>query len=66
MQTAAARGAGNEEITGQIDTSIPTGEIVFTVLGAVAELDSNAIKCCHRAAFRLRVFRRERSRHPPL
>jgi hypothetical protein len=39
-------------LSGQVDTSTPTGKMVFTVLGAVAELERNLIVERVRAGLR--------------
>ena len=38
-------------LSGQVDTSTPTGKMVFTVLGAVAELERSLIAERVRAGF---------------
>ena len=38
-------------LSGQVNTSTPTGKIVFTVFGAVAELEDSAIAERVRAGF---------------
>src|SRR6202162_67281 len=52
LETFNALGVGFVSLSEQIDTSTPTGKMVFTVLGAVAELERSLIAERVRAGLR--------------
>jgi DNA invertase Pin-like site-specific DNA recombinase len=52
LETFNALGIGFVSLSEQIDTSTPTGKMVFTVLGAVAELERSLIAERVRAGLR--------------
>src|ERR1700739_535108 len=52
LETFGALGIQFVSLSEQVDTSTPTGKMVFTVLGAVAERERNLIVECVRAGFR--------------
>lgn len=52
LETFNAQGIQFVSLSGQVDTSTPTGKMVFTVLGAVAELERNLIVERVRAGLR--------------
>ena len=52
METFKALGIEFVSLSEQVDTSTPTGKMVFTVLGAVAELGSSLVAESVRAGLR--------------
>lgn len=52
LETFKALGIEFVSLSEQVDTSIPTGKVVFTVLGAVAELERSLIAERVRAGLR--------------
>src|SRR6266403_1732274 len=52
LETFGSLGIEFVSLSEQVDTSTPTGKMVFTVLGAVAELESSLIKERVRAGLR--------------
>lgn len=61
-----ALGVGFVSLTEQIDTSTPTGKMVFTVLGAVAELERSLIAERVRAGLRNAHSMGKRLGRPPV
>jgi DNA invertase Pin-like site-specific DNA recombinase len=52
LETLGALGTEFVSLSEQMDTSIPTGKMVFTFLGAVAELERSLIAECVKAGLR--------------
>ena len=52
LETFKALGIEFVSLSEQVDTTTPTGKMVFTVLGAVAELERNLIRERVRAGLR--------------
>ena len=66
LETFSAVGIEFISLSEQIDTSIPTGKMVFTVLGAVAELERSLIGERVRAGLRNARAKGKRLGRPPL
>lgn len=66
LETFRALGIEFVSLSESIDTSTPTGKMVFTVLGAVAELERNLIGERVRAGIRNAKARGTRLGRPPL
>jgi DNA invertase Pin-like site-specific DNA recombinase len=66
LETFSALGIEFVSLSKQIDTSTPTGKMVFTVLGAVAELERSLIGERVRAGLRNAAARGKRLGRPPL
>jgi DNA invertase Pin-like site-specific DNA recombinase len=66
LETFAALGIEFVSLSEQIDTGTPAGKLVFTVLGAVAELERSLIGERVRAGLRNAKARGKRLGRPPL
>jgi DNA invertase Pin-like site-specific DNA recombinase len=66
LETFSALGVGFVSLREQIDTSTPAGKMVFTVLGAVAELERSLIGERVRAGLRNAKSKGTRLGRPPL
>jgi DNA invertase Pin-like site-specific DNA recombinase len=66
LEIFSALGIGFASLREQIDTSTPTGKMVFTVLGAVAELERSLIAERVRAGLRNAKAKGKRLGRPPL
>jgi DNA invertase Pin-like site-specific DNA recombinase len=66
LETFNALGVGFVSLSEQMDTSTPTGKMVFTVLGAVAELERSLIAERVRAGLRNARAKGKRLGRPPV
>ena len=66
LETFSALGIGFVSLREQIDTSTPTGKMVFTILGSVAELERSLIGERVRAGLRNAKAKGTRLGRPPL
>jgi len=66
LETFSALGIEFVSLSEQIDTSTPTGKMVFTILGAVAELERSLIGERVRAGLRNAIANGKRLGRPPL
>ena len=66
LETFKALGVEFVSLSEQVDTSTPTGKMVFTVLGAVAELERSLIVERVRAGMRNALAKGKRIGRPPL
>lgn len=66
LETFQALGIEFVSISEQIDTSTPTGKMVFTILGAVAELERSLIVDRVRAGMRNARAKGKRIGRPPI
>jgi DNA invertase Pin-like site-specific DNA recombinase len=66
LETFKALGIGFVSLSEQVDTSTPTGKMVFTVLGAVAELERSLIAERVKAGIRNARAKGQRVGRPPL
>jgi DNA invertase Pin-like site-specific DNA recombinase len=66
LETFSSLGIGFVSLREQIDTSTPTGKMVFTILGSVAELERSLIGERVRAGLRNARAKGKRLGRPPL
>jgi DNA invertase Pin-like site-specific DNA recombinase len=66
LETFSSLGIGFASLREQIDTSTPTGKMVFTILGSVAELEKSLIGERVRAGLRNAKAKGQRLGRPPL
>ena len=66
LETFSSLGIGCVSLREQIDTSTPTGKMVFTILGSVAELERSLIGERVRAGLRNAKAQGQRLGRPPL
>jgi DNA invertase Pin-like site-specific DNA recombinase len=66
LETFSSLGIGFVSLREQIDTSTPTGKMVFTILGSVAELERSLIGERVRAGLRNAKAKGQRLGRPPL
>src|SRR6202035_891357 len=66
LETFSSLGIGFVSLREQIDTSTPTGKMVFTILGSVAELERSLIGERVRAGLRNARAKGQRLGRPPL
>jgi DNA invertase Pin-like site-specific DNA recombinase len=66
LETFSSLGIGFVSLREQIDTSTPTGKMVFTILGSVAELERSLIGERVRAGLRNAIAKGTRLGRPPL
>jgi DNA invertase Pin-like site-specific DNA recombinase len=66
LETFSSLGVGFVSLREQIDTSTPTGKMVFTILGSVAELERSLIGERVRAGLRNAKAKGQRLGRPPL
>ena len=66
LETFSALGIGFVSLREQIDTSTPTGKMVFTILGSVAELERSLIGERVKAGLRNAKAKGKRLGRPPL
>jgi len=66
LETFKALGIDFVSLSEQVDTSTPTGKMVFTVLGAVAELERSLIAERVRAGIRNARAKGKRLGRPPI
>jgi DNA invertase Pin-like site-specific DNA recombinase len=66
LETFKALGIEFVSLSEQVDTSTPTGKMVFTVLGAVAELERSLIAERVRAGLRNARAKGKRLGRPPM
>jgi DNA invertase Pin-like site-specific DNA recombinase len=66
LETFSSLGIGFVSLREQIDTSTPTGKMVFTILGSVAELERSLIEERVRAGLRNAKAKGQRLGRPPL
>src|ERR1700722_2014143 len=66
LETFSSLGIGFVSLREQIDTATPTGKMVFTILGSVAELERSVIGERVRAGLRNAKAKGQRLGRPPL